>query len=319
MSSYGATTTSEEVIDAFASKIQGRIFVITGTSEKGLGAYTAISLARKSPAHLVLVARNKAKVDPVVAEIAAIDPGVKVTFLQADLTDFDSVRAAAAAINADASIPHIDVLINNAGIMNVKQRTLDKQGFELTLSANHLGHFLLTNLVLAKIRAAGPEARVVNVSSNGHRVSGFRFDDYNFSSTRFPPYDGWTAYGQSKTANILFTVELARRGVPALAVHPGAIWGTSLGVHIELHEFADVSAIARSNTGRPFAIDEPKTLTQGCSTTLVATLSPALAASSGAYLENCAVAVPYEYASDEGNAKSLWALSEEMVGQKFEA
>ena len=176
MSSFGFSTTSEEVVDAFAEHVKGRIFLITGTSANGLGANTAVNLARKSPAQLVLVSRNRSKVDPVIEQIASIDPNIKITFISGELSDLDSVRNAAKEINDTVS--HIDVIINNAGVMNVKEFKTSPQGVELTLASNHLGHFLLTNLLVPKLKAAGHNSRVVNLSSSGHRVGRFRFDDH---------------------------------------------------------------------------------------------------------------------------------------------
>ncbi|KAH8901850.1 putative short-chain dehydrogenase [Coniochaeta sp. PMI_546] len=319
MSPFNNDSTAEEVTQAFSSQIKGRIFVITGTSAGGLGAYVATSLARHSPARLILVARSKSKVDPVIQEIATIDPDLKVTFVSCELTDRDSVRQAAETINNDETIPHIDVIINNAGVMMLPKYQLDKTGYELQLSANHLGHFLLTNLLLPKVKAAGPNARIVNVSSSGHRISPFRFEDWNFSDGA--TYDGWTAYGQSKTANNLFTTELARRGITSLAAHPGTIMGTNLGQYLDLeseeHPFALLDRIALRNTGKKFVLSPEKTISQGAASLLAAALDPDFVDKSGAYIADCQVEEAFAYSQDQENAKKLWALSEELVGQKF--
>jgi NAD(P)-dependent dehydrogenase (short-subunit alcohol dehydrogenase family) len=319
MSPFNKDSTAEEVAAAFSSQIRDRVFLITGASAGGIGAYLATSLARHSPSQLILVARNKSKVYPVVEEIATIAPDLRVTFVSCELTDQDSVRKAAETIDNDAATPHIDVIINNAGVMMLPKYQLDKAGYELQLSANHLGHFLLTNLLLPKLKAAGPQARVVNVTSSGHRVSPFRFDDWNFSDGA--AYDGWTAYGQSKTANNLFTVELARRGVTSLAAHPGTIMTTGLGRNLDpaaLEEsFALLDQVALSNTGKKFTMSPPKTLTQGAASILSPALDPASAEKSGAYFEDGQVYEAYDYSRDPENAKKLWALSEELVGQKF--
>ncbi|KAI6082472.1 retinol dehydrogenase 13 [Hypoxylon rubiginosum] len=321
MSPFGFTTTSEELTTAFADKIKGRTFLVTGTTAGGLGATATIMLARESPAHIILVSRNKAKVDPVIKEIAAVNPSVKTAFVTCELSDFDSVRAAAKQINEDASIPHIDVVINNAGVMALKEYTLDKQGYEMALSSNHLGHFLLTNLIMPEILAAGPGARIVNVTSTGHALGPFRFDDYNFSGGA--KYDGWDAYGQSKSANILFTVELSRRlasrGVRSYSPHPGLISGTGLGTHLDKSDFARLNDVAMRNTGLPFEIDlPPRTLSQGTSSLLASALDPDFDDKSGSYVRNCQVAPAREYALDPENARKLWELSEKLVGQKFD-
>ncbi|RYP11274.1 hypothetical protein DL765_007826 [Monosporascus sp. GIB2] len=327
---FHAFTSSEEVIDRFASQVNGRTFVITGAGTQSIGGYTALALAKAGPAHLVLVSRNPATVQPVLDEIKATAPKVKATFVRCDLSDQDSVRGAAAQILEAA--PAIDVLINNAGVMAIKEYTVDKRGNEMQLSANHIGHFLLTNLLApallsAAATAATGKVRVVNLTSAGHRISPFRFDDYNFSGGR--TYHPFTAYGQSKTANILFSVGLTKRlrarGVTSTAVHPGGVWETRLGDHMRADPggveaaIGDIAEVALRNTGREWTQDtlEMKTLTQGASTTLVAALDPELPAQSPAYLANCQITKPFEYALEPDNAEKLWELSEQLVGQKF--
>ncbi|KAI1084145.1 retinol dehydrogenase 13 [Whalleya microplaca] len=317
MSPFDHTTTCHEVATAFSDKIKGRTFLITGTTANGLGANAALTLARHSPAHLILVSRTRAKSEPVLQEIATINPNIALTFVTCELSDFDSVRAAAAQINADASIPHIDVVLNNAGVMAIPEYTLDKQGYELTLSSNHLGHFLLTSLILPKILAS-PDPRVVNVTSRGHTVGPFRFADWNFSSGK--AYDRWSAYGQSKTANILFSVELARRGLRSYAVHPGGIWETHLTDHLQEGDFEEIGEISRRNNGRvTFVLDGRKTRDQGTAPLLAAMLDPAFEERPGSFInETCQVAEALDYATSAENAKKLWTLSEELVGQKFD-
>lgn len=317
MSPFNKSTTAEEVTSAFSSSIKNCTLLITGTSAGGIGAYIATSLAAHSPAHLILFARSAAKVEPVISSIAATDPSIKVTFISCELADRDSVHKAAATILDDPAIPHIDVIINNAGLMTLPEYTTDSAGVELQLSANHLGPFLLTNLLLPKLAAAGPEARVVNVSSDGHKLSPFRFEDWNFSGGK--TYDGWTAYGQTKTANILFTVELARRGITAFAAHPGVILTTNLGRHLDLSgdPFKQLEIVGLKNTGVKFAIGEQKTVSQGAAAVLVPALDPKLKEVSGAYFEDCQVAKAAPYSQDAEAARKLWALSEELVGEKF--
>ncbi|KAI8962519.1 NAD(P)-binding protein [Daldinia sp. FL1419] len=321
MSPYGFETTSEELAKGFADKIKGRTFLITGTTARGLGAQCAITLAREGPANLILVSRTKSKVDPVLEEIAKINPNVKTTFVTCELTDFDSVRAAAETINNDASIPKIDVVINNAAVMNVREYTLDKQGIESTFSANHLGHFLLTNLIINKIIAAAPGARIVNVTSRGYGISPFRGDDYNFSGGK--AYDGWSAYGQSKTSNILYSMELSRRlaskGVKSYAPHPGSIMETNLANHLVNEDFGEIAAIAERNTGKPWGgISKLKTRSQGAAPLLAAALDPDFDDKPGSYIVDCQVEIPHEYARNPETARKLWEISEKLVGQKFD-
>ncbi|KAI4595277.1 hypothetical protein KJ359_006951 [Pestalotiopsis sp. 9143b] len=322
MSSFGLRTESSEVVQAFASRVKGRTFLVTGASVNGLGAAIAIALAQESPEHIILVGRTKAKIDPVVEEIAKVNPKVKAIFVQCELSDFDSVRKAGAAILDDEDIAKIDVIINNAGIMAVSEYSQDKQGYELQLSSNHLGHFLLTTP-----HAQGPRrrARVAHRQHEpGPQGRPFRFDDYNFSGGR--AYEPWTAYGQSKTANILYSVELARRlagrGIRSYAVHPGGILGTGLASHLELESLAEIPAIAERNNGwRSFPPLDParfKTASQGAACELAAALDPSFDDRSGSYVLDCQIGEALDYATDAGNAKKLWILSEELVGQKFD-
>ncbi|XDG08854.1 hypothetical protein ABKA04_008469 [Annulohypoxylon sp. FPYF3050] len=321
MSPFGFDTQSEEVAKAFSDRIKGRTFLITGTSVKGIGGQAIVALAGESPSHLILVSRSKARTEPILAEIARVNPAIKTTFITCELSDFDSVRAAAAQINSDASIPHIDVVLNNAGVMAIKDYTLDKQGYEITFSSNHLGHFLLTNLIIPKILAAGPEARIVNVTSIGHRIGPVRFEDWNFSGGA--DYDGWSAYGQSKTANILFSIELARRlggRARAYSVHPGGVFGTGLSAHIEESAWAQLEVATMKNTGKSFGGvgHDLKTLSGTASSLLAAALDPEFDDKSGSWIQDCQVATPLEHASNPENARKLWELSEKLVGQKFD-
>lgn len=323
MTNFGPETTAEEVCDAFTTQIKGRTILITGTSAKGLGAKCATTLAHHSPAQLILVSRTKAKVDPVIEEIHTINPDVAVHFVSCELSDQDSVRHAAETILKDVSIPKIEIVINNAGVMAVLDYTLDKHGNELTLSSNHLGHFLLTNLLLPKILAAGKGARIINLTSHGHRIGPFRFHDANFDGGK--AYDPWSAYGQSKTANILFTVELARRlkeqGIQSFSVDPGLVMTTGLADHLDFaSQFPALLEVQqKNNPGVEFSLEgQGKNLSQGSSSSLVAALDPRLEAYSGSYIHDCQITDALPYAVDLENAKKMWAYSEEVVGQKFD-
>lgn len=252
-------------------------------------------------------------------------------FIKIDLASIASVREAAAELGK--SVAKIDILINNAGIMGTKF-SLTPDRVESQFGANHIGHFLLTNLLVPKLEAAGPGSRVVNVSSLLYQFSPFRFDDYNFSNGA--TYNTWEAYAQSKTANILFSValakKLAKRGVKSYSVHPGNIQDTNLSATIDPSEWPIIGAMfAEKNVEPPKA----KTVEQGSSTTLTAALDPSLDSkfcitympaivltrislgASGAFLDDCNPAKALDYASSPGNAEKLWALSEEIVGERF--
>ena len=195
--------------------------LITGASNGGLGSEAALSLAHANPAHLLLTARSENKVTPIIQKIQQINPSIRATFVQVELDDFDSVRRAAGHVNSQITV--LDILINNAGIMAVQKFTKNKNGIESQFATNHLGHFLLTALLFPTILAAGRGARIINLTSDGFQIEKFRPDDYNFQDGE--AYDPWSAYGQSKTANILFTrylgAKLTDRGIASFAVHPG--------------------------------------------------------------------------------------------------
>lgn len=156
--------------------------MITGPSISGLGAETALSLAHSNPAQLVLLGRSEAKVQPVVEKIKLLNSTIDVRFISLDLASQESIRSAAKQINEDSTIKKIDILINNAGVMAVPDYQTTKEGIEMQFGGNHVGHFLLTNLLMPKILVAGKGdgARIINVSSTGYKLGGVLFGDYNF-------------------------------------------------------------------------------------------------------------------------------------------
>ncbi|XDG01607.1 hypothetical protein ABKA04_001222 [Annulohypoxylon sp. FPYF3050] len=323
MAVLDAYSTGDQVVEAFNSQVKGKTYVITGAGMPSIGSQMAISLAKGSPAHILIASRTAKKVDPVLEKIAEIDSSIKTTFVQVDLTDHDSVRRAAKDILATA--PKIDVLINSAGNMAIKDYTVDKQGIEIQLSANYLGHFLLTNLLAPALINAGSQpggARVVNLTSLGYRCSPFRFDDWNFSNGK--TYDLWSGYGQAKTASILFafglTKKLKSHGVTSTAAHPGSNNDTQLGSHLTVDDYSLIPEITKRNTGKEWEWETPrfKTFDQICSTSLAAALDPEIPGKSPAYLANCQPHGVDEHARDPEAVEKLWKLSEDIVGQKFE-
>ena len=154
------------------------IVIITGASKGGIGAATATSLAGGNPGHLILAGRSEAKVLPVIEEIKKVNPEVKSTFVKLDLADQSSTRSAAKEINS--IVDKIDILINNAGVMAVDEFKTTTEGIELQFGSNHIGPFLLTNLLLEKVVKAGKDARIVNVTSTGYELCGVSYDDWNF-------------------------------------------------------------------------------------------------------------------------------------------
>jgi NAD(P)-dependent dehydrogenase (short-subunit alcohol dehydrogenase family) len=311
----GAETTVDDVLRGI--DLRGKTAVVTGTSA-GLGAETARALAQAG-ATVVMAARDAQKNEKAIAAIRTLVPNAKLQHITLDLSDLDSVRRAAVAITA--AHPRIHILINNAGIMACPlARTAT--GCELQFGTNHIGHFLFTALLVPALKNAAP-ARIVSLSSAGHSISPVDFDDPQFLQR---PYDNWVAYGQAKTANVLFAVALTRRlqkfGITANAVHPGAIQ-TELGRHLGPADIAGMMEQWRDH-GPLFY----KSIAQGAATQVWAAVGPELQGVSGRYLEDCALAQPTtqpmtlsgfrEYAVDAAAAERLWALSESIVTQRFE-
>jgi NAD(P)-dependent dehydrogenase (short-subunit alcohol dehydrogenase family) len=318
MTTFNANSTTNEVIAGIA--LDGRVAVVTGASA-GLGIETARVLAQAG-ATVLLVARDRDKLAPVLQSLREQLPGARLESALMDLSDLDSVRAAAADIAA--RYPQIHLLVNNAGVMACPPgRTA--QGFELQFGTNHLGHFLFTGLLVPALKAAaaasGQDSRVISLSSAGHRFAGIDFDDPNFERRE---YSKWSAYGQSKTANALFAVGLdARekvRGVRAFSVHPGVIM-TELGRHVQPEDWETLKAARPSREEMTY-----KSIEQGAATSVWAATSSLLQGLGGLYLEDCHIAVPAvpgqgggveAYASDPAVADRLWHLSESLVGQSF--
>jgi NAD(P)-dependent dehydrogenase (short-subunit alcohol dehydrogenase family) len=194
---------------------QSRTALITGANS-GIGLEAARTLAQAG-ASVIMASRNTEKGEAAAAEIRAANPGAELDVRELDLASLHSVRAFAASFGEQ----RLDLLINNAGVM-VPPYTKTDDGFELQLATNHLGHFALTGLLLGKLLAT-PHARVVTVSSTAHKMGKIDFDDLQ----RERSYNRWLAYGQSKLANLLFTLELDRRlkavssDVLSVAAHPG--------------------------------------------------------------------------------------------------
>jgi NAD(P)-dependent dehydrogenase (short-subunit alcohol dehydrogenase family) len=197
--------------------LTGKVFVITG-GNSGLGYETALEVAGHG-AQTLIASRNPAKTAEAVEKIRAAKPGARVEAMELDLSSLASIRAFSDALHR--RLQKLDVLVNNAGVMAIPRRTT-ADGFEMQLGTNHLGHFALTGLLLDLLAASGA-GRVVNVSSGVHRMGRMHFDDLQGEKH----YGKWTAYGQSKLANLLFTAELEKRlraanlPVIAVAAHPG--------------------------------------------------------------------------------------------------
>ncbi|KAK2009664.1 short chain dehydrogenase [Colletotrichum eremochloae] len=321
---------ASELVPLYAPHIAGKTILITGVSPGSIGDSFVKQVAVAKPATFILAGRSPGKFLELVADLATAHPEIKVKSLALDLMSFANVRAAAETVQSWADVPHIDVLVNNAGIMAGGYK-LTEDGFESQFQTNHLGHFLFTNLIMSKILASA-SPRIVNVSSKGHRLHHIRWTDYNFNKGEH--YEKWMAYGQSKTANSLFSVALAERlgsaaagGLTAFSLCPGYV-PTNLAAH-EAHDFpkfledlrkADMLAGSKWMWG--IEGTKPKDFDQGAATHVFAAFAPELKEKNGEFLTECRVADPWNeevfpWAKSKVDAEMLWALSEKLVGQEF--
>jgi NAD(P)-dependent dehydrogenase (short-subunit alcohol dehydrogenase family) len=294
--------------------------LVTGASA-GLGVETARALAAHG-AHVIGAARDLPKAlaatDQVRAQAAS---GGSLELIQLDLASLDSVRRCADGLLA-AGKP-FDVIIANAGVMACPKGTT-ADGFETQFGTNHLGHFVLVNRIASLLRSG---SRLVNLSSAGHRFADVDLDDPNFERS---PYAEFTAYGRSKTANVLFAVEFDRRhqasGVRATAVHPGAIQ-TELGRYMTAEVREQLIANINASQPKGAAPFSWKSIPQGAASSVWAACVADAQAIGGRYCEDCHVAEIVStpglrggvqpYALDPQHAQALWQKSEELVGERF--
>jgi NAD(P)-dependent dehydrogenase (short-subunit alcohol dehydrogenase family) len=313
MEKYRPEMGSEEV--AGDADLSGKLVVITGGSA-GIGIETARVLA-KHGAKIVSVVRDQKKGQVAIELIKKSVPDADVELAVLDLFDLDSVRTGSGKIAG--KYPKIDLLINNAGVMAAPlSRT--REGLEIHLGTNFLGHFVLTKYLIDNLLKAAP-SRIINLTSSAHRLSPFRLDDPFFEKEE---YNKMVAYGQSKTASVLFALELDRRykdrGVRATAVHPGLI-DTELGRHFTQEEMVYLK------TGIPEGMSM-KDVSQGAATTVWAATTLGFEDLASRFCEDCAVADeisdPDEsgrgvlpHALDMGVAATLWNLGEQWSGEKY--
>jgi NAD(P)-dependent dehydrogenase (short-subunit alcohol dehydrogenase family) len=305
---FGAESTALEVVEGV--DLAGKRAIVTGGAS-GIGVETVLALAGAGAA--VTIAARKPDAAAAVAEKVRADTGNDaIDFARLELTD----RASIDRFVAEWEGP-LDILVNNAGVMALQELTLAPDGHELQFATNHLGHFRLT-LGLHDALAAADGARVVALSSRAHLNSPIAWDDIDFA---FRPYTPESAYAQSKTANVLFAVEAARRwaddGIAVNAVHPGPILETGLARHMD----QDVLKSLVASGSYTF-----KTPEQGAATSTLAAASPLMDGVTGIYLEDCNEAERVSkapegtgggvapYALDPAGAKRLWGLSLELIG-----
>ncbi|MCE9522736.1 MAG: SDR family oxidoreductase [Alphaproteobacteria bacterium] len=280
-------------------RIEGKEIVVTGGTD-GIGKVAAAELA-KAGANVTIVGRDGAKGEAVVRELKALAGHDRIGFVKGDLSVRSGVHAAVGALTD--RLAHIDVLLNNAGAL-FQRRELTQDGIERTFALNHLGYFLITSLLMERLKAS-PAARIVNVASGAHAGAKLDLDDLQNEKN----YSGWRAYQQSKLANIYFTYELARRiegtTVTANCLHPGFVatrFGDNNGGWLRT-----VFGVAKSLLA--------KTEADGAQTSIYLAGSPDVANVSGKYFDNCKAVRSSAVSYDEGIARSLWLASEQLTGQ----
>jgi NAD(P)-dependent dehydrogenase (short-subunit alcohol dehydrogenase family) len=275
--------------------MDGKTVIVTGATS-GIGEVAAIRLAEKG-ARIVFTARDKARADDTMAALKRANPRGDHAMHMADLSRLSEMKRAAAEL---AREPQIDVLVNNAGAL-FNKRTETADGLEMTFALNHMAYFVITNMLLGKLK---PGARIVTVASNAHRGARLDFDD--LQSRR--GYAGFPVYSRSKLCNILFNRELARRlagsGVTANALHPGFV-ATRFG--------NDSGGIVRAvlKVAKPIGAISPE---EGARTIIYLASSPDVAAVSGEYFYECKPATPTAEARNDEDAKRLWVISQQIAG-----
>ncbi|KUJ13092.1 NAD(P)-binding protein [Mollisia scopiformis] len=328
---FGESTTATEVTKVFSEQIKGKHVLLVGVSPNSLGEHMAVAIASHEPALLILASRTASNISQVIDKIKSSTANIPKSVL-VDLSSQASIRTAAKDISS--LTPKLDVIINNAAL-NIPTWQGTKEGIETHFGTNHIGLFLLTNLLLPVVLSAASSntpgsTRIVNLTSAGHRLSPIRFSDYNFKKSYVDlpeeeqppkglppqlldakePYNPFMAYAQSKTANILFSLSLEEglggKNVRSYSVHPGSIW-TGLARNLD-----DEGQKLIKSTGKSW-----KNGDQGAAGTLVAAFDPALNEPNGVYMADCQYAEAAPFATDPKMAQRLWALSEELVGEKF--
>lgn len=312
-SGFTSRSTAIQVLEGI--DLSGKTAVVTG-GYSGIGLEVVRAIV-KHGARVIVPVRTPQK---AAASLSGLEGDVSTHAM--NLAEIASVRDFASHVARYT--PRLDILINNAGIMACPEARVGP-GWEAQFGINHMGHFALTSALLPLLRDA-PAARVISLSSTGHKISGILWDDIQFQAI---PYDKWIAYGQAKTANALFANALSRRlkssGGLAFAVHPGGVF-TPLQRHLAKEEMIALGWLGADGNPSELARQGFKTPGQGAATTVWAATSARLAGKQGVYCEDCDIATPTDpnspnarfrgvdaHACDDAAAERLWEISEKLL------
>jgi len=286
--------------------LTGKVIIITG-SNSGIGKETARGLA-KTNATIILACRDTQRTLPLIAELKTESQNQNIEFMKLDLSNLPSIRAFVEEFKSKYN--HLDILINTAGVMALPERTLTKDGFEMQMGTNHIGHFYLTNLLLDVLKASGP-SRIINVSSKAHENGKLNFDDLMQEKS----YEPWGASSQSKIANIVFTRELQRRldlenaDVKVVSLHPGVV-RTELVRHMEGPAYFIMMALW------PLIVFMSKTAEQGAQTSLYCALEDHGKLKGGEYYYDCEVSKKLNpVVLEDGVGEKLWKATEQYLSR----
>ncbi|KAJ5158660.1 Short-chain dehydrogenase/reductase SDR [Penicillium coprophilum] len=321
MSNNQQVLRSEVVLEKYGKALAGKTVLITGVSDDSIAGELALQLSAADPKLLILTARAESKVAGIQEKIRSSKPDVETRFLNIDLSDLSAVRKAVEDLD---DVSQIDHLVSVAGVMFPPYKKT-KDGFESQLGVNYLANFVLVNLLLPKIRAAGPDSSVVIMASSMVRQGKMHFDDFNFSDGR--TYDPMVAYGQSNAARVMFVKRLGEKlkedKIRVFSVDPGAVQ-TGLQRHCPPGFLDQVAEWKKAGTmvdidGNPFEIPPWTTASEGAATVITGMIDPTIAKYNGSYLSKNAVSDHelHTHINDENNWTKLWELSENLTQETF--
>ncbi|KAL6884023.1 hypothetical protein HDV57DRAFT_493506 [Trichoderma longibrachiatum] len=314
MAQFGFHTTSDEAATALKHAITGKTILITGVSPNSLGSDTARAIVAQKPAKLLLASRSADKLQEVIASLD-IPKETTVQPIVLDLSSLEAVRKAAAEIRDHVSV--LDAVICTAGVMATPSYEESKDGIEMQFAVNHLGHFLLANLLIDKLLASGHGTVVMYTSEAQSRANLGFLDDLSYSEGK--AYEKWTAYSNSKACNVLFSVGLAERfgaaGLRSFSVDPGVIVSTGLTRSVPMEDFKALGWI--DDNGNLNSAIKAKSLAEGSSTGIIAAFDHRLSNKDGYYLADGVLTQEgvLPGALDPAVAEKLWKISEALTKQ----